>query len=102
MAVSTGIYYSFLKNQENGTGIDLDSDTLRCALFTYDGSATVANLNSTSYALLTNEVAAAGNYTTAGVIATGATVSGTAIIKFTTDAITFTNLTTTARYAVLS
>ena len=79
----------------------MDAAGMYCSLHTISGSGTVANLNSTSYALLTGECAASGNYTTGGVAVTGATVSGTSVVTFTTSAITFTNLTTTARYAVI-
>lgn len=101
MAVTTGVYYSYLKGQEDGHALDLDTDTLKCALFTISGSGTVANLSSTSYATLTGECAASGNYSTGGVTITGQSISGTATVKITCGAVTFTNITTTARYAVI-
>lgn len=65
MATTTGtivFYDSFIEAVGDGT-IDMDTDTLKCALFT---STHVPAASDTAYSGLTNEVAQANGYTTGG------------------------------------
>ncbi len=65
---------------------DIDSDTWKCALFT---SSTNLGSATTTYAGVTNEVAAANGYSTGGVSVTGA-LSGTSTVKAAFGTATFT------------
>lgn len=82
----------------NGT-FDLDSDTLKMALFT---SSSNLGASSTTYAGVTGEVANGNGYTTGGVALTPS-LSGTTTVTFdTTDATwTASGGSITARYAAI-
>jgi len=64
-------YDSFPEFMGDGT-IDMDNDTFKMALFTSSSNAATVTTN-TLYSDLTNEVANANGYTTAGVTLTGVT-----------------------------
>lgn len=84
----------------NGT-FDLDSDTIKCALFT---SSSNIGATSTTYAGLTNEVSNANGYTTGGVTVSPLALAGTTsvTVKFGTNPTwTATSSGITARFAVV-
>jgi hypothetical protein len=73
MAATVALYSSFLKQVENG-GIDLDSNTLNCALLT---SSYTPALTHTAFADLTNEVTGTG-YSAGGATVANVTLTTTA------------------------
>ena len=96
--ISTKIYNAFLLKQNDGNALDLDTDVLKIALFT---SSFVPDLTDTLYSGLANEVANGNGYTTGGETFDNPVLSGTTTVSFTADAVTWTNCTFTARYAVI-
>jgi hypothetical protein len=99
MAVSITIVNAFKLKQFNGNALDLDTDTLKVALFT--SSATI-DATIALYSALTNEIANGNGYTTGGVTITNPAFTGTTTVLFDTDdfAWTFT-ASKTMRYAVI-
>lgn len=96
--ISTKIYNCFLLKQNNGNAIDLDTDTLKIALF---DETFVPALTDTDYSGLSDEVANGNGYTTGGETLANAALSGTTTVSFTADAVTWSGCTFTTRYAVI-
>jgi hypothetical protein len=87
-----------LSKRINPQGVDLTTATIKCALFLSTSNIAV---DSTTYSLLTNEVANENGYTTGGVTITDLTWSGTTSPLITGTIPTWTSSTFTFRYIVL-
>lgn len=99
MAVSVNLYNAFKLNQFNGNALDLDTDTLKVALFT---SSYTPALTDTLYSSLSNEIANGNGYTTGGLTITNPAFSGTTTVLLTFDNPLWTfTFSKTMRYAVV-
>lgn len=99
MAVTINLYNVFKLKQFNGNALDLDTDTLKVALFTSSYSPA---LTDTLYSGLTGEVATGNGYTTGGVTVTTPVFSGTTTQLFDCDDFVWTFTGSKAmRYAVI-
>jgi hypothetical protein len=99
MAVTINIYNAFKLKQFDGNGLDLNTDTLKVALFT---DTYTPALTDTLYSGLSGEVASGNGYTTGGVTITNPVFSGTTTQVFDCDDFTWTfSASKTMRYAVI-
>lgn len=103
MAVTAYLYGQFLKEALEGDVTDIGNagTTVKCALCT--SSYTPDQDSHTSWSDITNEASGAG-YTAGGATLTNKSLtytSGTNVIKFDADDVTWSSSTITARYAVV-
>lgn len=99
MPVTFLTYNAFKLKQFNGNALDLDTDTLKVALFTSSYSPA---LTDTLYSGLSGEVANGNGYTTGGATVTTPAFSGTTTTVFDADDTSWTfSASKTARYGVL-
>ena len=104
MAASNWTIYDQFKLKLGNKVVNLGSDTCKMALFTSTSNANTGSLATATYSNLTNEVANANGYTTAGVTLTSVTwtnASGTETFTCANASWNASGGSITARYAVI-
>ena len=103
MAAGSWVIYHEFKLALGNKLVDLDTDTLKCALFLSTSNAGSASLATARYATLTNQHANGNGYTTGGVTVAGtfSNSSGTITFDVADPSWTASGGSIVARFAVL-